>query len=176
VSIVPVRPDEDLDLIYSWVTEERARFWGMTRHSREHVLEIYEYLDSLETHHAYLMLRDGEPITLLQTYEPAADPIGECYEVEPGDFGMHVFVAPARGNPQPGFTGAVMEVIVRFLFADPSHRRIVIEPDARNERAANRMRRTGFTFGPEIQLPDKTARLAFFRREDLPAKLDPTGQ
>src|SRR5919106_463397 len=38
VSIVPVRPAEDLDLIYGWVTEERARFWGMTGHTREHVL------------------------------------------------------------------------------------------------------------------------------------------
>ncbi|MDA1362831.1 GNAT family N-acetyltransferase [Glycomyces luteolus] len=166
VSIVPVRPGEDLDLIYGWVAEERARFWGMTEHTREYVLEIYEYLDSLETHHAYLALRDGEPIALVQTYEPDADPVGECYEVEPGDFGMHLLVAPARGGAQAGFTGKLMSALTAFLFADPRHLRIVVEPDARNERAITRMRRTGFTFGPEIQLPDKTARLAFLRRED----------
>lgn len=171
VSIVPVRPAEDIDLVYGWVTEERARFWGMTEHSREHVLEIYEYLDSLDTHHAYLMLRDSEPIALLQTYEPDADPVGEYYEVEPGDFGMHLLIAPAGGGARAGFTGALMGAIAGFLFADPKHQRIVVEPDARNEQAAARMRRTGFTFGPEIQLPHKTAQLAFIRREDLAAHL-----
>ncbi|MDN3243488.1 GNAT family N-acetyltransferase [Glycomyces tritici] len=173
VSIVPVSPAEDLDLIYGWVTQERAKFWGMTEHSREYVLEIYEYLDALATHHAYLVLRDREPIALLQTYDPGADPVGECYEVEPGDIGAHLLVAAAGDRAQVGFTGVLMGVLVAFFFADPKHRRVVVEPDTRNEQAAARLRRTGFTFGPEVQLPDKTGRLAFFRREDAPAHLLP---
>ena len=172
VSIVPVRPAEDLDLIYGWVTEERAKFWGMTGHSREYVLEIYEYLDSLSTHHAYLILSDHEPIALFQTYEPDADPVGEYYEVEPGDIGVHLLVAASRGTARVGFTGVLMGVLAAHLFADPKRGRIVVEPDARNEQAAARIRRTGFTLGPEIRLPDKTARLAFLRREDAPCNLD----
>jgi len=168
VSIVPVRPAEDLDLIYGWVTQERARFWGMTEHSREHVLEIYEFLDSLATHHAFLILRGGEPIALFQTYEPDADPVGERYEVEPGDIGAHLLVAGAHGRAQVGFTGALMGVLALYLFDDPKHQRIVVEPDARNDQARARMRRTGFTLGPEIQLGEKTAQLAFLRREDAP--------
>lgn len=168
VAIVPVHPSEDLDLIYGWVTEERARFWGMTEHTKDYVLEIYEYLDALPTHHAYLVLRDREPVALFQTYEPDADPVGECYDVEPGDIGAHLLVAPARGPATPGFTGALMAVFTAFLFADPKHTRIVVEPDTRNEQATARMRRTGFTLGPEIRLPEKTARLAFLRREDAP--------
>ncbi|SDL83502.1 penicillin amidase [Glycomyces sambucus] len=170
VAIVPVRPVEDLDLIYGWVAEERARFWGMTGHSKEYVLEIYEYLDSLETHHAFLVLRDREPIALFQTYEPAADPVGECYEVEPGDIGAHLLVASSRGQVRPGFTGELMGVLALYLFADPVHRRIVVEPDARNAQAAIRMRRSGFTLGPEIQLGEKRAQLAFIRREDAPCR------
>ncbi|RRR95797.1 GNAT family N-acetyltransferase [Glycomyces terrestris] len=169
VAIVPVRPAEDLDLVYGWVTEERARFWGMTGHSKDHVLEIYEYLDSLETHHAFLVTRDGEPIALFQTYEPAADPVGECYEVEPGDIGAHLLVAGAR-EVRPGFTGELMGVLARYLFSDPAHQRIVVEPDARNAQAAARLRRTGFTLGPEIQLEEKRAQLAFLRREDAPCR------
>ncbi|MFG3343152.1 GNAT family N-acetyltransferase [Glycomyces sp. NPDC048151] len=171
VAVVPVRPKEDLDLVYGWVTEERARFWGMTEHTREYVLEIYEYLESLDTHHAYLLLRDAQPVALFQTYEPAADPVGECYEVEPGDIGAHLLVAAAGGNATVGFTGALMGVLAAFLFADPDHRRIVVEPDARNEQAAARMRRTGFTLGPQIEVEGKRAQLAFLRREDAPCEL-----
>ncbi|MEU6861580.1 GNAT family N-acetyltransferase [Glycomyces sp. NPDC046736] len=168
VSVVPVRPKEDLDLTYGWVTEERAKFWGMTEHSKEYVLAIYEYLDALDTHHSYLLLLDGEPIALFQTYDPAADPVGECYEVEPGDVGTHLLVAGARGKARAGFTGALMGVLAGFLFTDPKTQRIVVEPDARNEQARARLRRTGFTLGPEIDLPDKRARLAFLRRADAP--------
>ncbi|HEX2144113.1 MAG TPA: GNAT family N-acetyltransferase [Glycomyces sp.] len=171
VAIVSVRPTEDIDLIYGWVTEERAKFWGMTSHSREKVLEIYEYLDSIATHHAFLILRDAEPIALFQTYEPGADPVGECYEVEPGDVGAHLLVASSRGTAQVGFTGILMGVLAAYLFDDPKHLRIVVEPDTRNEQAAARLRRTGFTLGPEVQLPGKTARLAFLRREDAPGDL-----
>ncbi|WP_030158661.1 GNAT family N-acetyltransferase [Glycomyces sp. NRRL B-16210] len=171
VALVPVHPAEDLDLIYGWVTEERARFWGMTEHSREYVQEIYEYLAALETHHAYLVLRDGAPIALFQTYEPEADPVGECYAVEPGDIGSHLLIAAAGDRVTPGFTGRLMTFLSSFLFADPSRKRIVAEPDTRNEQARARLRRTGFTLGPEIELPEKTARLAFLRREDVPFPL-----
>ncbi|GAB3660653.1 GNAT family N-acetyltransferase [Glycomyces tarimensis] len=166
VRIVPVDPRADIDLIYSWVTEERARFWGMSEASRERVLEIYEHLDSLATHHAFLVLREGEAIALFQTYEPDADPVGECYDVEPGDIGTHLLVArPDRGGSQAGFTGALISVLTAYLFKDPAHRRIIVEPDARNEQARARLRRTGFTLGPEIDLPHKRARLAFLTRE-----------
>jgi penicillin G amidase len=166
VGIVPVDPRGDLDLIYGWVTEERARFWRMLGHSRERVLGIYEYLDASTTHHAYLVCRDGEPVALFQTYAPDADPVGECYEVEAGDFGIHLLVARAeRAEVRAGFAEALVGTAIDFGFADPATRRIVAEPDARNANARARLRRTGFELGPEIDLPDKRARLAFLTRE-----------
>ena len=41
VRIVPLSPEADLDLIHGWVTQDRARFWGMTEYSRSDVLEVY---------------------------------------------------------------------------------------------------------------------------------------
>ncbi|WP_406263986.1 acetyltransferase [Streptomyces sp. NBC_00191] len=167
VRIVPVDPAADAGLIHGWVTEERARYWGMTDHSREQVLEIYEYLDSLTTHHAYLVERDGEPVALFQTYEPDADPVGECYDVQPGDFGVHLLIGPAKGAPQRGFTGELLGAFIAYVLADPAHRRIVVEPDARNTKAIERMVRAGFVLGPEIDKPEKRARLAFLSRDAM---------
>src|SRR5690606_13925171 len=166
VRIVPVDPKADIDLIHGWVTEERARFWGMLEADRERVLEIYEYLDSLSTHHAFLVLRDGEPIALFQTYEPEADPVGECYDARPGDIGTHLLVArPGRERTRAGATAALVSVLVAYLFADPAHRRVVAEPDARNAHPGALPRRSGFTSGPEGELPVKRARLAPLTRE-----------
>ncbi|TQK42837.1 RimJ/RimL family protein N-acetyltransferase [Streptomyces sp. SLBN-118] len=165
VRVVPVDPAADAGLIHSWVTEERARYWGMTDHSREQVLETYEYLDSLTTHHAFLVHRDGEPVALFQSYEPDADPVGECYDVQPGDFGIHLLIGPANGATERGFTGNLLAAFTAYVLADPAHRRIVVEPDARNTKAIERMVRAGFVLGPEIDKPEKRARLAFLSRD-----------
>jgi penicillin amidase len=156
-------PVADLDLVHTWVTEPRAFFWGMTSHSPDLVQEIYEFLDGLETHHAYLMRLGDTPVGIFQTYEPAADPIGEHYPVRDGDFGIHLFLAPAD-PPIPGFTAAIAGALLRFAFAQPGVRRIIVEPDARNERALARWHRLGFVFGAQVLTPEKTAQLAFLER------------
>jgi hypothetical protein len=83
--------------------------------------------------------------------------------VRDGDLGVHLFMAPARTRI-PGFTSAVFESLRRFVFAEPSRQRIVIEPDARNEGALRRWQRLGFEFGDQVELPHKSAQLAFLSR------------
>ncbi|TVL91451.1 GNAT family N-acetyltransferase [Streptomyces sp. SAJ15] len=176
VRITPVDPARDIDVIHAWASEERARFWGMRELSREQVREIYQDLDSRSTHHAFLVRLDGEPVALFQTYQPEADRVSECYEVQPGDIGAHLMLGPAEGGARPGFTAAVMCALLGFTLADPEVLRIVVEPDARNEKAIARFVRSGFVTGPEVTLPEidipevylpeKRARLAFLSRED----------
>ncbi|MGX1884058.1 GNAT family N-acetyltransferase [Streptomyces sp. NPDC055287] len=175
VRLVPVDPARDAGLLHGWVTEERARFWGMGEATREQVEEIYAHLDSLTTHHGYLVLRDGVPVALFQTYDPEADRVSECYDVRPGDFGVHIFVGPAGGAaPQRGFTANVLAAATGFVFADPGVERLVAEPDALNVKAVARLEGVGFELGPEIVmpeidlpevfLPEKRARLVFLTR------------
>ncbi|MFD0062658.1 GNAT family N-acetyltransferase [Streptomyces sp. NPDC056690] len=174
VRVAPVDPAADLDVIHGWVREERARFWGMEGASREQVRETYEHLDSLTTHHAHLVRLDGEPVALFQTYEPEADRVSECYEVDDGDIGVHFLIAPAAGGAVRGFTGALMTVLVAYALEGHGKRRIVVEPDARNTKAVALLERAGFALGPEIVLPEidlpevflpeKRARIAFLER------------
>lgn len=181
VRIVPLDPAKDAPLIHSWVTQDRARFWGMRHHTLEQVREIYAFVDSLDTHHAYLVHRGDRPVALFQTYRPEADPVGECYEVLPGDFGVHILVGPPAGadagadaaGTEPGFTGALLTAFLTWVLdVDPARRRIVAEPDARNNKAIARFVRAGFVLGPEIELPEKRARLVFLSREDFEAAVN----
>ncbi len=171
VTFTPVDPAADAGLIHSWVTEERARFWGMTEAGRELVREIYEDIDRRTTHHAFLARRDGVPVALFQTYDCAEDRVGECYAVQPGDTGVHLLLGPAQGGAERGFSARLIDAFLAFVFSDGTTRRIVVEPDARNDKAIARMERTGFALGPEVELPEidlpevylpaKRARLAF---------------
>ncbi|TCO43704.1 penicillin amidase [Kribbella antiqua] len=170
VRIVEADPDRDLDLIHEWVTADRASFWGMGELSRAEIAATYEFLDSVPTHHVYLVHVDDVPAALLQTYDPQADPVGASYEIQAGDIGLHLLIAP--GTPRPGFTGTLLKVLAEFVFLHLGHPRVVVDPDIRNTRAIDRFHRTGFTLGPEVKItqPDgttKTAQLAFLTREQF---------
>ncbi|MGW0565912.1 GNAT family N-acetyltransferase [Streptomyces tauricus] len=176
VRIVPVDAEADLDVLHPWVTAERARFWGMGGFTREQVLETYRHLGSLDTHHAFLAVLDGEPAALFQTYEPEADRVSECYEVQPGDIGVHLLIGPAPdGVGRPGHSTALLTAFTTYVLRVLDRRRVVVEPDLRNEKAIARLIRQGFVLGPpivlpeidlpEIHLPEKKAQLAFLVRE-----------
>ena len=161
--LVMLDPAEHAPLVHSWVTQPRNRFWGMQSHTVDQVREIYEFVDSLPTHHAYLILVDDVPMGIFQTYEPAHDPVGEKYDVRPGDIGMHLLLSPGP-RPPKGLVLALGPAFARFLFLDPSKDRIVVEPDVRNAFAVRRLELYGFTFGDEIALGEKQAQLAFHTR------------
>ncbi|GGT66231.1 MULTISPECIES: GNAT family N-acetyltransferase [Streptomyces] len=171
VGIDRVDPDRDAALLHGWVNEDRARFWGMGGTTLEQVREIYAHLDSLTTHHGFLVRRDGEPVALFQTYDPEADRVSECYEVRPGDIGVHLLIAPTP-VPERGFSAWLLTALIDFALTGRT--RIVAEPDADNEKAIARLVRAGFELGPEVVLPEvdlpevfipeKKARLAFLAR------------
>ncbi|MFF7394521.1 GNAT family N-acetyltransferase [Streptomyces scabiei] len=178
VRILPLDAKADAAVVHGWVREPRAAFWGMNGLTEEQVREIYEGLEAFDTHHAYLAVRDGEPVGLLQTYEPEADRVGECYDVQPGDIGVHVLLAPAgEAGARPGWSSAVLAAFTSYVFVGLDRRRVVVDPDERNERAIARFTRQGFEAGPavvlpeidlpEVYLPEKRARLAFLRRETV---------
>ena len=176
VRIRPLDAAGDAQVVHAWVSEERAAFWGMTGLTRSQVAEIYAHMATLDTHHAHLVTKDGEPAALLQTYEPGADRVGECYSVRPGDIGVHVLLAPA-GPPgrRPGWTSALLTGVTAYALLGLGRRRIVVDPDVRNTRAVERFRRQGFEQGPAVVLPEvdipgvylpaKPAQLAFLDRE-----------
>ncbi|MFI8188343.1 GNAT family N-acetyltransferase [Streptomyces sp. NPDC085946] len=176
VRVLPLDARTDAPVIHRWVSEDRAAFWGMTGLTEDQVAEVYAHMDTLDTHHAFLVVRDGEAAALLQTYEPDADRVGECYPVEPGDIGVHLLLAPP--DPQgarPGWTSRLLAAVTAYVLAGLDRRRIVVDPDVRNDKAIARFLRQGFTAGPvvvlpeidlpDVYLPEKKAQLAFLRRE-----------
>jgi len=176
VRVLPLDARSDAPVIHGWVSQERAAFWGMTGLTEEQVAETYAHMDTLDTHHAFLVVKDGAPAALLQTYEPEADRVGECYPVEPGDIGVHLLLAPAGpGGARPGWTPALLSVITSYVLRGLDRRRIVVDPDVRNEKAIARFLKQGFSAGPavvlpevdlpDVYLPEKKARLAFLTRE-----------
>jgi RimJ/RimL family protein N-acetyltransferase len=159
----------DLALLHAWVTHPRSVFWGMQGATPEQVHDEYARIADDPHHEALLGRADGEAAFLMERYDPAHSPLAGLPELRPGDVGMHLLVAPPTGPAVHGFTSAVMRRVMEECFADPAVRRVVVEPDARNEKIAALNAAVGFVVARAVDLPDKTAALSFCSRDDFTA-------
>lgn len=167
-SFRPVDADADAALLHSWVGMDYARFWGMQSASLAEVRAEYERIQASGHHTAVLGLEDGNPVFLMERYDPIQSPLHGLYESRAGDIGMHLLVAPPL-HPRPGFTTAVMSAVLERLFADPAAERVVVEPDAANHKIHNLNARLGFEKHALLRLPDKDAWLSLCTRENFHA-------
>jgi RimJ/RimL family protein N-acetyltransferase len=161
----PVDVESDVDLLHVWLTHPKSVFWDMQDADVEAVRRAYREIDESPWHEAYIGLHDGTPAFLMERYHPAHDPVGDVYEVQEGDVGMHFLVAPTD-EPVHGFTLAVIWTVMDVLFTDPATRRVVVEPDVRNDAVHALNAEVGFRVAGEVELPGKRALLSFCTRRD----------
>jgi siderophore synthetase component len=164
VRVRPLRFEEDLPVVHSWVSREYARYWGMSGFSLAQVTEGYREI--AKTAQVWLGWAGESPAFLVETYAPEEHEVGKHYAAQEGDRGMHVLVAPpaAPGSGIPGFTWAVFRSVIEMLFAQPEVHRVVVEPDIRNQRIHALNRKAGFRYQKAIALSTKTGHLAFCTR------------
>ncbi|MFK7049112.1 MULTISPECIES: GNAT family N-acetyltransferase [Flavobacterium] len=153
---------QDLPIIYQWVQKEYAIYWGMMGLQYNEVKTIYQKL--VENTHIYIGLFQGKIAFLLECYDPQEDIIKEHYEVKKGDIGMHILVAPPDKKIN-GFTWQIFKFILDFIFSNSTINRVVVEPDAKNEKIHILNEKAGFVFQKFIDLPHKKARLEFCTRQ-----------
>jgi RimJ/RimL family protein N-acetyltransferase len=166
----PLDASRDAPLLHRWFVDERASFWNMQDKRVDEVEAVYQALADAGHATAWLGIERGTPAFLIECYDPVHDQIGEHYDVQPGDLGMHLFVAPAS-RPEHGYTRRVFAALMTFMFARLDARRIVVEPDARNTRIHALNRAMGFVYWKDVAFREKTASIAFCTREDFHAAI-----
>ncbi|WP_296602767.1 GNAT family N-acetyltransferase, partial [Nocardioides sp.] len=166
VTIEPLDIERDLALVHAWVTHPRSAFWQMQDAGLADVAAEYRMIADDPHHHAWLGRVEGVPAFLAETYDPFHSKLAQLPELRPGDLGMHVLVAPSD-RPVHGFTRTVFAAVLDHCFADPSVRRVVVEPDARNDRIRALNREFGFRELRAITLPTKEAMLSLRDRDPV---------
>ncbi|MEU7772553.1 GNAT family N-acetyltransferase [Micromonospora taraxaci] len=166
-------PDADAALLHQWVTHPKAAFWLMQDADLTRVAEEYQRIAAHPHHDAYLGLWRGSPAFLAERYDPAHVELVGLYDHQPGDVGMHFLCAPV-GTPVHGFTRAVLTTVMAWLFADPTTRRVVVEPDVRNTAVHALNAAVGFEVVGPIAKPEKDALLSVCTRAQFEAAVNST--
>lgn len=162
--IRPLDPAADAGVVHQWVTHPKATFWGMQDAGLEDVERAYAAIAADPYHHALIGSAGGEPVFLMEHYDPRERELAGLYEARDGDIGMHFLVAPT-GKPVHGFTRAVLTAVMARLFEDPAVERVVVEPDVRNTAVHALNEAVGFVPVGEVRKPEKMALLSFCTRE-----------
>lgn len=152
VTLSPVNPKTDGPAIHSWVTKSYASFWGMMDQTEQQVVDFYQKLNDSEHQSAYLATVNNEPLFLIEVYDPKAEPVGQCFAVEKGDVGMHILLSPPD-RPMKGFSEAAMRTVMGFMFTAVGAKRVVVEPDAQNQKIHRLNVLVGFEHVREIYIP-----------------------
>ncbi len=163
ISIRPIQLKEEIDLLYDWVTQPYAKYWGMLKLSKEEVYNSYLEIEKNPNHHTYIGTLNDTPVFLMELYKASEDTISNYYEALGTDYGMHILVAPVKKRI-PQFTWHVFSTIIDYFFSASYINRIVVEPDVNNDKIHVLNKKAGFKYYKEIQLPEKKAALAFCTR------------
>lgn len=144
IEIVAADPSRDAAVVHGWLTDPHGAFWGMSDSSPAAVRAYLAVIAAHPHQRAWLGLVGGTPAFYAETYDPAEVLLREVHDAQPGDLGMHVLIAPPGDSPRHGFTDAVFAAVMSWCFDELGARRVVVEPDARNERIRRKNVRAGF--------------------------------
>ncbi len=164
VKIRPFEVSRDSVVLQQWVNKEYAVFWGMQGYTVQQVAQEYTILLQPDHYDAFVGTYQEQPVFVVERYQPQQDIIGNLYPAKPDDFGIHIIVAPPTIKI-PNFTWYLFHTIMDFVFQDAAINRILVEPDIRNKKMFALCQRIGFQLDKIVELPQKTAQLAFLTRE-----------
>ncbi|WP_425301065.1 GNAT family N-acetyltransferase [Nocardia neocaledoniensis] len=110
-------------------------------------------------------------IAYLEFYRAAKDEIGHLYDSAPGDIGFHIATADTAVIGKGIMTGWIATMVTALFAANPDCRRVLGDPDHRNQAICRSLTKAGFHRIDEFDVrPDRRIALYAAPRtpEDLP--------
>ncbi|ELZ63713.1 iron transport protein B [Haloferax prahovense DSM 18310] len=164
VAFAEVDPTLDFDRLRAWFGSDHVKpYWQLDLPEAAFRAKLDSKLgdDHLTP---YVGLLDHTPMSYWEAYRAADDVVGERYDAEPEDRGVHLLIGPPEYLGH-GYAVPLLRAITAFQFRATDAGRVVSEPDVRNEIAIRVFERCGYEPQGRIDLPDKEALLMHCERE-----------
>ncbi|HYE53968.1 MAG TPA: GNAT family N-acetyltransferase [Chitinophagaceae bacterium] len=167
ISIHPFNVRKDTLFIHEWVNQDYAkRFWQMDGRTINELKKVYRHISTCHFAQSFMARINYNRICQLDLYHAPDDEVSLHYNAQPGDYGIHVLMAP-RQQRVPGLSVCVLQTFLEYFFSFPDIERIIGEPDAENHRANQLVQKLGFRFMKTISMSYKTANLYTCTRNDF---------
>ncbi|MCW3160296.1 GNAT family N-acetyltransferase [Chryseobacterium oryctis] len=156
--------ETDLEILYDWVNQDYAKkFWEMEG-PIEQLEEAYIKHLGVDYSHPYIGTLNGEPIFTLELYWAIKDEVGKYYPFQPGDYGFHMLIAPAKKRIK-NFSYYALTMCMEHFFSYKQVKRMIGEASVEHQGTHNLITKVGCEFNKALKLPYKTSNLTFLNRE-----------
>jgi acetyl CoA:N6-hydroxylysine acetyl transferase len=164
ISFRPASVEEDAERVHEWMNREHVvPFWDMAWPRERIRAYLQEAVD--DPHQTpYIGHLEGEPMSYWESYWAVDDVLGRHYDAQPEDQGVHLLIGPPEFLGK-GYALPLLRAMTAMQFRHEPTKKVVTEPDIRNERVIRVFERCGFELQRPVDLPDKKAALMFCRRE-----------
>ncbi len=158
--------ESDAPLLHGWMHEPHViPYWQMD-------IPFEDYRNHLEhalaDDHQKLLIGtiNGRPISYWETYWVKDDLIGNYYDFNAYDQGIHLLI----GNKDylgKGYIYPLLMTMLHHQFQASKTKKVIAEPDIQNEKMIHVFERCGFSRMKEIDLPDKRGLLMACSRKSF---------
>ena len=149
---------DDLDLLLQWFNQPHVKQWWYL--SEKEIDKEYR-LNRLEKQDVFgfiVYFRD-KPIAFTQYYYAnSADEGWWEKETDPGTVGIDQFIADENYLGR-GLGTAILKQLIYIIFANPVHKKIILDVHADNHRAIRCYEKVGFRFVETTMTPDGLANM-----------------
>jgi acetyl CoA:N6-hydroxylysine acetyl transferase len=143
ISLRPATEGRDLGRLHRWLGSDHVKpYWALD-------LPLPAFRDRLAAKLAddhltpYIGCLDHVPMSYWECYWTADDDLATHYDADPNDQGIHLLIGPAEYLGH-GYALGLVRAVVAMQFRHPETKRVVAEPDARNEKAIHVFEQCGF--------------------------------
>jgi RimJ/RimL family protein N-acetyltransferase len=155
VAFRPMTAD-DLPVLHEWLQREHVRRWWTRRETLDDVTEHYlPAIEGRDPTDLYFIILDGMPAGFIQTYLVSDHPeYQQLIGVEDGVAGVDLFLADEERLGRGVGTRVLGEFLRTIVFAVPTTRACVADPDAENGSSLRAFEKAGFSAIRELVDPD----------------------
>jgi aminoglycoside 6'-N-acetyltransferase len=167
IAFEPLRKD-DLPLVRDWLEREHVRRWW--RDSLDDSIAEYEQaIDGLDPTDHYLIVVDGRPVGLIQTYLVADHPDWEAIvQVGEGVAGLDLLLGEEELTGR-GLGPQALEAFAEdVVFANPATHACVAAVDEANRRSWRAFEKAGFRYVRDVEEDGRPHRLMRLDRRYAP--------
>jgi aminoglycoside 6'-N-acetyltransferase len=149
---------EDLPLLQEWLGREHVRRWW--RDPGDSLAEYTAAIDGRDPSEHYLIVLDGRPIGMIETYRVSDFPEWEkIVEVGEGVAGVDLLIGEPEATGR-GLGPQILEAFVQdVVFARPETHACVAAVDEANKRSLRAFEKAGFTYIRDVEEEGRPHRL-----------------
>lgn len=158
IEFEPLRKD-DLPLVRDWLGREHVREWWRDR-IEDSMAEYEQAMAGLDPSDHYLILVDGRPVGMIETYLVSDHPEWEAIvQVGKGVAGVDLLIGEQQLTGR-GLGPRVLEAFVRdVIFANPATDACIAAVDEDNRRSWRAFEKAGFEYVRDVEEEGRPHRL-----------------